>query len=133
MSEEQTPVQSPPPATPVDSSSQALAEALRGSFNVVKFLMLVLVVIFIGSGFFTVGQQERAVILRLGKPLGEGEKALLNPGPHWAWPYPIDEVVKVPITEVQIIRSSIGWYVVTPEQEASHTEPPAGVSLTPGV
>jgi membrane protease subunit HflK len=87
----------PPPETPVDAGSQALAEALRSSFAIVKFVMVLLVLVFLASGFFTVGPQERAIILRFGKPVGEGEKALLGPGLHWSFPYPIDENIKVSI------------------------------------
>lgn len=118
---------------PDDAGSQALAEALRSSFAIVKFVMVVLVVIFFGSGFFQVGTQEKAIILRFGKPVGEGPQALLGPGLHWSFPYPIDEVVKIPITEIQKVTSTIGWYAVTPEQELSGNLPPAGPSLTPGV
>ena len=58
-----------PPETPMDSGSQALSEALRSSFGIVKFVMFLLVCVFLGSGFFTVGPQERAIIIRLGKPV----------------------------------------------------------------
>jgi membrane protease subunit HflK len=119
--------------TPDDAGSQALAEALRSSFAIVKFVMLLMVVAFLSSGFFTVGPQEKAVILRFGKPVGEGQKALLNSGLHWSFPYPIDEVVKIPITEIQHVSSTVGWYFTTPEQELSGEEIPAGPSLTPGV
>ena len=120
-------------AAPEDAGSQALAEALRSSFAIVKFVMVVLVVIFFGSGFFQVGTQEKAIILRFGKPVGEGPQALLGPGLHWSFPYPIDEVVRIPITEIQKVSSTIGWYAVTPEQELSGNLPPAGPSLIPGV
>jgi membrane protease subunit HflK len=122
----------PPPETPVDAGSQALAEALRSSFAIVKFVMVLLVLVFLGSGFFTVGPQERAIVLRFGKPLGEGEKALLAPGKlHWSFPYPIDECVKVPITGIQKISSTVGWYAQTPEQALAGFEPPAGGTLNP--
>ena len=114
-----------------DAGSQALSEALRSSFAIVKFVMLLLVLAFLSSGFFTVGPQEKAIILRFGKPVGEGEKALLGSGLHWSFPYPIDEVVKIPITEIQHVQSTIGWYFTTPEQELSGAELPAGPSLTP--
>src|SRR5690242_21629920 len=94
-----------PPETPVDAGTQALSEALRSSFGIVKFVMLLLVGLFLASGFFTVGPQERAIIIRLGKPVGEGPKALLGPGLHYSLPYPIDEYVKVPITAIQKVKS----------------------------
>jgi modulator of FtsH protease HflK len=123
----------PAPVTPDDAGSEALAEAFRSSFAIVKFVMLLLVVAFLGSGFFTVGPSEKAMILRFGEPVGEGQKALLSSGWHWSFPYPIDEVVKIPITEIQQVKSTIGWYAVTPEQELSGNLPAPGSSLTPGV
>ena len=124
-----------PPPRPVDAGSQALEEALHSSFAIVRFLMVVLVVVFLASGFYIVGPQERGLILRLGRPVGEGEAALLGPGLHWSFPYPIDEFIRVPITEIQTLRSTIGWYAVTPEQEAAGTEPPVDsrTPLIPGV
>ncbi len=73
-------------------------------------------------GLFTVGPQEKAVILRLGKPVGEGERALLNPGLHWAFPRPIDEVEHIPITSLQMAESSVGWYL-TPAERANGSRP----------
>ena len=46
-----------------DAGSQALAEALRSSFAIVKIVMVLMVVAFFCSGFFTVGPSEKAVIL----------------------------------------------------------------------
>jgi membrane protease subunit HflK len=125
-----------PSATPMaqeDAGSQALTEALRSSFAIVKFVMVALVVVFLGSGFFQVGTQEKAVILRFGKTVGQEQEALLGPGLHWSFPYPIDEVVKIPITEIQKISSTVGWFAETPEQELSGNLPPPGPSLIPGV
>jgi len=92
---------------------------------------VLLVLLFLASGFFTVGPQERAIILRFGRAQGEGEKALLLPGLHWSFPYPIDESIRVSISGLQQVRSSVGWYAVTPEQELSGAEPPAGATLNP--
>ncbi len=123
----------PTSETPVDAGSQALAEALRSSFAIVKIVMVILVFVFMASGFFQVGLQEQAIILRFGKPVGEGKKALLGPGLHWSWPYPIDEYVKIPISEIQQVRSTVGWYATSDVQEAAVTEPPPGPSLNPSV
>ena len=123
----------PAPAHTEDAGAQALAEALRSSFGLIKVVMVALVVVFLFSNFFIVGPTERALILRLGKPLGAGDKVLLGPGLHFALPYPLDEVKKVPISEVQRLDSSVGWYATTPEQERAGTEPPPGPSLNPAV
>jgi membrane protease subunit HflK len=122
-----------PPETPVDAGSQALSEALRSSFTIVKIVMVILVVVFLGSGFFKVNPQEQAIILRFGKPVGEGPRALLGPGLHWSYPYPIDEYRKVSITGIQKVTSTTGWYFTTPEQELAGSEPPPNPSLNPAV
>jgi membrane protease subunit HflK len=123
------------PETPVDAGSQALTEALRSSFAIVRVVMAFLMVVFLCSGFFKVEPNERAMILRFGKPqgVGTGTKALLGPGLHWSYPYPIDEVVKVSVTGIQKTTSTVGWYAVTPEQELAGMEPMAGVSLNPAI
>jgi membrane protease subunit HflK len=123
----------PPPDTMVDTGSQALSEALRSSFVIVKVVMVVLLFVFLGSGFFKVGPDERAVILRFGKPVGTGEQALLMPGLHWSWPYPIDDYRRISISGVQRVMSGVGWYATTPEMELAGTEPPPGPSLNPAV
>ena len=124
---------SQPPLEAQDAGSQALAEALRSSFVIVKIAMAALVVVIFAAGFFTVGPQEKAVILRFGKPQGEGQKMLLGAGLHWSLPYPIDEVIRIPITEIQKVSSTIGWFLTTPEMELAGTEPPAGPSLNPQI
>jgi membrane protease subunit HflK len=123
----------PPAPETQDAGSQALAEALRSSFAIVKIVMALMVVAFFCSGFFQVGPSEKAIILRFGKPVGAGQKALLNSGLHWSFPYPIDEVVKIPFTEIQKVTSDNGWYFTTPEQELSGEELPAGPSLNPAI
>jgi membrane protease subunit HflK len=122
---------SPPPEAVEDAGSRALAEALRSSFIIIKVVMVILVLVFLFSGFFTVGTQEKAILLRFGKPVGTDERALLGPGPHWAFPYPIDEVIRIPVGQAQTVTSTIGWYATTPAAEATGTEPPPGDSLDP--
>ena len=130
--EEEKPSVTPPaPEAVEDSGSRALSEALRSSFVIVKIIMIILVAVFFSSGFFTVSSKERAILLRFGRPLGAGEQQLLGPGAHWSFPYPIDEVVKIPFSEFQTVRSTTGWYATTPEMEAAGTEPYAAQSLNP--
>jgi len=122
----------PHPPETQDAGSQALAEALRSSFFIVKIAMVALVVIIFAAGFFTVNPGEKAVVLRFGKPQGEGPQMLLSAGKlYWSWPYPIDEVIRIPIAEIQKVNSSVGWYLTTPEMELAGTEPPPQASLNP--
>ena len=120
-----------PPEVSDDANSQALSDALRSSFVIVKVVMVLLVLAFLSTGMVTVGPQEKAMILRFGKPVGEGDAALLGPGLHWAFPPPIDEVVKIPIGQVQTVRSTVGWYQTTAAMEAANSEPEPRNSLNP--
>ena len=123
-----------PPVRPVeDSTTMALADALSSSFKIIQGLMIGLVVIFLGSGFFTVEPNEVAVKLRFGKPVGTGEDRILQQGLHWSPPSPIGEIVKIPIGETRSVVATNCWYAVTPEMEISGQLPYATSSLRPGV
>jgi len=125
----------PPPVEFVedDAGSRALSEALRSSFAIVKILMIFLVIAFFASGIFTVTSQQKAIVLRFGKPLGTGPSQLLGPGLHFSLPAPIDEIVRIPIGEIQTVQSTAGWYQTTAEAEASNMPPEDKASLSPAV
>lgn len=114
-----------------DTGTQALSEALRSSFVLIKAAMLLLTIYFCCSNFFVVKQSERAVVLRFGKPVGVGQEALKGPGLHLAWPYPIDEVVKIPSAQVLSARSTVGWYAVDPRQPAGAADTMFRPTLNP--
>ncbi len=122
----------PEPPAADDPGAQALSEALRSSFFIVQIIMVLLVIVFLGSGFFTVKEQNKAIKLRLGKPVGEGEGILIGPGLHAAFPRPIDEVTNIPFSSLQHADSSVGWYL-NPEQRAKNLPDPlpAQTSLDP--
>ena len=80
----------------LDAAGRSLSDALRISFTILKVIMIILVVAFLASGFRTVGPDEKALVLRFGKIQGIGDEAILGPGAHWVFPYPIDELVQDP-------------------------------------
>ncbi len=122
----------PAPLPPAEEAgSQALSDALRSSFFIVKIIMVGLVVVFLGSGFFSVASQQKAIILRLGRPVGEGQKALLGPGFHFAFPKPIDEVVMIPFSGLQRVDSTVGWDQTVEDRLKNADAPPALTSLDP--
>jgi len=94
----------------LDAASRSLAEALRVSFVILKIIMFLLVVIFLASGFFTVGPEEQGLVLRFGKIRGIGPEKLLGPGLHWSFPYPIDEIITIPVKKVQTLVIDSFWY-----------------------
>ncbi len=98
-------------AKDMDSGSKALADALRMSFAVLKLIMIVLVILFFASGIFTVEKNEKALVLRFGKILTDaGGDVLLEPGLHWSMPYPIDEIVKIPVSGTKKLELDSFWY-----------------------
>lgn len=122
----------PVPQSPnEDAGTLALSEALASSFKLVKVIMILLVVVFLGSGVREVGSHERAIKLQFGKPVGTGDSALLQPGWHWAWPFPVNEIVKIPIGQVQEVKSTVAYYGQTKEQELTGVEPVMMPTLDP--
>lgn len=94
----------------LDAAGKSLSDALRISFAILKVIMIVLVVAFLVSGFKTVESGERALVLRFGAIRGVGEERVLGPGWHWVFPYPVDELVKIPV-EAQIrLPVTSFWY-----------------------
>jgi membrane protease subunit HflK len=106
----------------LDLGFQYLSNALRVSFIVLKLIMIALVVLFIASGFRTVGPDEEALVLRLGKIRGVGEGRILGPGAHWVFPYPIDEIVKIPVEKKVNLAVNSFWYFQTDQEKVSGTK-----------
>jgi len=101
------------PGEQLDAAGKSLSEALRLSFAILKVIMVVLVVIFLASGFRTVGSDEQAIVLRFGKIRGVGEERLLGPGLHWVFPYPIDDIVRIPVQKKVNLPINTFWYSQT--------------------
>jgi regulator of protease activity HflC (stomatin/prohibitin superfamily) len=94
----------------LDAAGSSLFEAMRVSFIILKVIMMVLVVLFLASGFRTVGSDEQALVLRFGKIRGVGDQRILGPGLHWVFPYPIDTIVKIPVEKRTNLPINSFWY-----------------------
>ncbi len=99
-----------------DAAGRSLFEALRVSFIILKVIMIVLVVLFLASGFRTVGSDEQALVLRFGKIRGVGDQRVLGPGLHWVFPYPIDTIIKIPVEKRTNLPINSFWYFQTREE-----------------
>jgi len=99
--------------TGLDAAGKSLSEALRISFVILKVIMVVLVIIFLASGFRKIYPDEQAIVLRFGKIRGIGKERLLDPGLHWVFPYPIDEIVKIPVQKKVNLPINSFWYSQT--------------------
>jgi membrane protease subunit HflK len=67
----------------------------------------VMAAIWLASGAYTVGPDQRGIVLRFGKHV-----ATTDPGFHWHWPYPVETVLRPKVTEVQ--RVEIGFRTIDP-------------------
>jgi membrane protease subunit HflK len=105
--------QPPAKADDLDAAGRSLSDALRISFAILKVIMIILVVAFLASGFKTVGSDEKALVLRFGKVRGVGQEAILGPGAHWVFPYPIDELVRIPVEKNINLAINTFWYKET--------------------
>ncbi len=93
---------SPPPAatrwpplrrhTRGPGTGEALLGALVSSMSLLGWLLLALVLLYLSSGFTRVAPHESALVYHL----GELQPKVHPPGLLFAWPTPIDRVVKVP-------------------------------------
>jgi regulator of protease activity HflC (stomatin/prohibitin superfamily) len=95
-------IDGPPPGI-VDPAQESLVRALRASFQILRVLMVVLVVLYLLSGAFSVGTGEQGLIVRLGRlrPAADG-KTVLKPGLHFAWPEPFEQRILLPESKLSL-------------------------------
>lgn len=75
----------------MDPANQSLADALRITYYLLQGAMVVLAVLFVLSGFQTVREGERGISVLFGRAVSTN----LEPGFHFAAPYPFGEMIKV--------------------------------------
>ncbi|MEX0876576.1 MAG: SPFH domain-containing protein [Phycisphaerales bacterium] len=75
----------------MDAANQSLADALRITYGFLQLGMVVLVILFVFSGFQKINEGERGISVFLGKPA----RPNIEPGAHLTWPYPIGEMIRV--------------------------------------
>ncbi|HEX9869510.1 MAG TPA: FtsH protease activity modulator HflK [Candidatus Tectomicrobia bacterium] len=98
----------PPFRLPALQLSQIKPQLLGGIIGVMA-------VIWLASGSYTVGPDQRGIILRFGKHV-----ATTDPGFHWHWPYPLETVLRPKVTEVQ--RVEIGFRTIDPGPPARYAD-----------
>lgn len=90
----------------MDPANQSLADALRLSYRVLQIAILGLAVVFLFSGFQTVRENATGVRTLFGRIVGEGSEAAIGSGLQPFWPYPVGEIVTVPMKRsVQVDRA----------------------------
>jgi membrane protease subunit HflK len=82
----------------MERANRSALAALNTAYALLGVIMVGLVVLFLFSGFQSVGESERAVRLRFGAIVDRN----LGPGVHLAWPAPFGELVTVPFGQQQL-------------------------------
>jgi membrane protease subunit HflK len=114
---------------PLDAGNQSLADALRLSFRVLKVIMVFAVIVFLGSGFYTVDQNEKVVLTRFG-----AFKAVEDPGLHFSFPKPIDARIRVKLDTRTLVIKTFWMHEEPGEATIPLSQRMAGrASLVPGV
>lgn len=115
----------------MDPAQQSLADALRITFRVIQLVMVLLVVLFLFSGFDTINEGQTGIRLTFGRV----KDSNLSAGRQFHMPYPIGELIKVP-TGQRTLRIDRSFYpALTEGQRARGIESQAGTkrTLRPGV
>ncbi len=80
-------------------------------------IILVIIVIWLLTGFYIVGADQQGVIRRFGK-----FTAVTSPGIHWHIPYPIEKVDRPSVKQVR--RAEIGFRSIDPGPPAKYADRP---------
>ena len=105
---------------PLDPAQESLADALRVSFQGLKWVMILLFAWYLLSNTFSVSEQQVAVRLRFGHFIGDTtDKQVLNPGgPYFSLPYPIDQIIRVPTSVRTLNLNDSFWYALSDAEKA---------------
>ncbi|MEM9413130.1 MAG: SPFH domain-containing protein, partial [Planctomycetota bacterium] len=97
------------PPRPPKENQFSLVEAIRSGSRMIGWLVLGLFVLFWCSGITTVGPGEVALVLRFGELTGSSQaEQVRQPGLLLALPFPIDEVIRVPVKqEREVVLSAL--------------------------
>ncbi len=112
----------------LDAAGQSLADALRVSFRLLSFIMILLFVGFLGSGITCINPQEVGIKKTFGRVVGVAEQGLT-----YTWPFPIGEIEKVRIDEKQLEVVDF-WMHETPQDKTKDLSEraPSKMGLRPG-
>ncbi|MEA2013041.1 MAG: FtsH protease activity modulator HflK [Verrucomicrobiota bacterium] len=121
-------------ASQLDAGREAFENALKICFFILKIACaFVLIVMLVGS-FVVIDQHETGVRLRFGKISENQKNAILKPGMHFAFPYPIDEVIKISTARVNSVSSNSFWYALSDEEKRTGFQTgPLPQTLKPGI
>lgn len=98
------------PEEGVDRGILALVRSLRILFGVLRLAIVVFVVVALLQGMFYVHEHENAMLFRFGRLVSKGGRQVLESGRcYWGYPYPIDDVTRIPAQRSERILAVGFW------------------------
>ncbi|MHC5002548.1 MAG: SPFH domain-containing protein [Planctomycetota bacterium] len=102
----------------MDPANQSLAEALRLSYRVLQVVILVLVVLFIFSGWKSVRNDQTGVLSVWGRIVEVSGSKALTPGLKFSrWPYPAGEFILFQEENLAVDLANTFWPALRPGQD----------------
>jgi len=87
--------QAPQDREPIsDAAGQSLADALRVSFRLLRWIMIAVVIAFLATGLDSIEEQQVGILKVFGKVVGTAE-----PGLAFNWPFPVGSIEVVDVRE----------------------------------
>lgn len=96
----------------MEAANRSLADALRITYRLIQGVMIILVVLFLFSGFQQVNQSESGIRIEFGKVVSDN----LEPGFQFSLPYPLGEIIKIEKGNRTVEIDEAFWPDMPPEQ-----------------
>jgi len=114
----------------LDPGQRSLNDSLKVSFFILKLIMLAMVIVYLCSGIFFVKNGEVAIVLRFGAIVGSAvsDQVKETGKLHFALPYPIDQIIRIPTNERQFELNDEFWFT---KANATQTDDEAAMSAGP--
>ena len=107
-----------------------LNQVFYHSKTVAKWLILLLLVLYLASGFYSVKPEQRGVLKRFGRVVTDD----MPPGIHYHFPWPAESVVRLKTTEIRTMSVRFGEIMVPEKVKAvERTQEEKVVEGTPDV
>ncbi|MFX1266076.1 MAG: FtsH protease activity modulator HflK [Promethearchaeota archaeon] len=118
----------------MEEAKSDFKRVFRHARAVTGWLIVLLVLLYLASGFYSVKPEQRGVVKHFGRVVTDN----VPPGIHYHWPWPVESVVRLRTTEIRSLSISFGKADVsaqqTPEgpagqQPEASTEQPSGAAV----
>ena len=119
--------------TDTANSLDSLSRALKVGFGLMKWIMIILAIIFVLSNIYWVPEGFVAVQARFGRIIGKDAGAIHPPGgPYLALPFPLDRIIRIPTTIQKTVVYKAFWSE-TEDSVPTIDSRPQSKALRPGV